>query len=360
MRETLVQCVAGGQEMRRGFFKIIVCIVVAISVFFSHSLIAQAADDLGYFDGSMTFVGLSGLTCSYVSAIGTQVTNPTLYKTASGDLLLGYFVAEFEQGHVYNGYLQFDIPVSYAASATGASYFRISFGSVYQSGDGWYSFTRSAFNSSSESGSASVTAFIGFNNLVISATANYRIPVYLHVDSFSMGTNQNADTFLSLYPSRTSDITNVLYDDLIAGDDAGGDSVQNYIYNQTQIIEKNDQAAMQQQQQIADQQAEQSRQQHEDLVSGYDNSANNNMLQDKDNQLQQMESLQDQAFVNANTGVTDFQSNYDTSVFQQLAPSFMMVSLWFNELWSGMGSFSVILSISLVLCVAGYILKLRR
>ena len=127
------------------------------------------------------------------------------------------------------------------------------------------------------------------------------------------------------------------------------DSTGSLISNQTQ-----------QQQQIADQQAQQSAQQHQDLVNGYDNAANDTMLADKNSVLQGFEQQQDQAIDSGQQYVADFSANYDTAPLQAMAPAFMMISTWFNDLWGGMGNFSTVLIVGLMLCVAGYILKLKH
>lgn len=106
--------------------------------------------------------------------------------------------------------------------------------------------------------------------------------------------------------------------------------------------------------------AEQSKKQHEEIKDGYDNSNDNAMLEDKNQQLTDFEAIQGSAFDSANAGVADFHSSYDTTVFTNLTPSFALIAVWFNTLWSGMGSFSVVLTVSLVLCVAGYILKIKH
>lgn len=127
------------------------------------------------------------------------------------------------------------------------------------------------------------------------------------------------------------------------------DSDGSLIYNQTV-----------QQQQIADQQAQQSEQQHNSLINGYDNAANDNMLSDKNSVLKGFEQQQDQAMSNGQQYVADFSANYDTAPLQAMAPAFMMISTWFNDLWGGMGNFSTVLIVGLMLCVAGYILKLKH
>ena len=115
-----------------------------------------------------------------------------------------------------------------------------------------------------------------------------------------------------------------------------------------------------QQQQIANQQSQQSAQQHDNLVNGYDNAANDSMLADKNSVLQGFEQQQDQAISGGQQYVADYSSSFSTALLQAMAPAFMMISTWFNDLWSGMGNFSTVPVVGLMLCVAGYILKLKH
>lgn len=128
---------------------------------------------------------------------------------------------------------------------------------------------------------------------------------------------------------------------------------------------------MQQQQQIADEQAaisesiaaaqsQQSAEQHQDIVSGYDSAANNDMLAEKNEVLQDFEDQQHSAISSGQQYVSDFSANYDTSTLMAMTPAFSLISTLFNGLWSGMGQFSTVLIVGLMLCVAGYILKLKH
>lgn len=131
-------------------------------------------------------------------------------------------------------------------------------------------------------------------------------------------------------------------------------------YNEGGIITEQGALDREQQKQIADQQAQQSQQQHENLVNGYDNADNNSMLSDKNSVLQGFEQQQNQAISSGQQHISDFSAQYDTAIFSSMAPSFALVSTMFNTLWNGMGQFSTVLIIGLVLCVAGYILKLKH
>lgn len=93
---------------------------------------------------------------------------------------------------------------------------------------------------------------------------------------------------------------------------------------------------------------------------GYDNSSNNDMLNNKNQELADYEAAQDAAFDTANSYVTDYHKNFDPVQFVSLASSFALIQRWFTLLWNGIGPFTPILSISLTLCVAGFILKLKK
>lgn len=197
---------------------------------------------------------------------------------------------------------------------------------------------------------ASYTFNINFNNFQATYDGYVYINVVMH---YNLQLSNSEALHAGYYPAsgvvantHASDWAGTLKD---YATDAIIDSDGSLIKNQTI-----------QQQQIADQQAQQSAQQHDNLVNGYDNAANDNMLADKNSVLQGFEQQQDQAISGGQQYVADYSSSFSTAPLQAMAPAFMMISTWFNDLWSGMGNFSTVLVVGLMLCVAGYILKLKH
>lgn len=353
--------------MRQKLFKIIVAVILVVSVFLCNSLVVLASEDdeewpevPGKFNGSITFGGSSGrmVACSGDAVYAPDSGDLYTDRYYSATYLLGFAVLDLQPGYSYDGYLRFSLSLPYHFSNTSGltnSYFSASISD--SSGSGWSSFGSSSYVSSM-SGAVSLNAYVVLNNYSVSTGVNARFPIYVSISGMTRSRNADLSSVAIICDSPPfPGITNDLWEAAQVND---GSTAQYYIYEQTKLIEKNDKAAMEQQQQIADQQAEQSRQQHENLVNGYDNSSNNTMLEEKNQQLTDLEDLQNSAFDSANAGVMDYQSNYDVTPFVNLAPSFALIQVWFTLLWNGIGPFSPVLAVSLALCVAGYILKIKH
>lgn len=210
---------------------------------------------------------------------------------------------------------------------------------------------------------------VRYNNFSVSTGTSFGVPIYVECDAYtrSLGGYQSG-VMLELQPAFVSLYRNDIWE---AAQVYDGSTTQYYINEQTTVIKEQhneqmqqqieiNQQQMQQQQEIAAAQASQSAKQHEQAINGYDNEANNAMLQDKGSQLAAYEASQGAAFDTGQKYVMDFSTNYSTSAFHNLSPSFILLSGWFNRLWSSLGNFTSILAVALVLCVAGYILKIKH
>lgn len=322
------------------------------------------ANDLGYFDGSYVF-GQTASSNLYLPSVSSPLSsNETKYYSFAGEreVFAGYLTCEFESGHTYSGIISFSLPFTVMAG---------NYISDFRSGSVSFSSHQSLYGGSVEVfvvGNPSVTysnlpysgAFqvrYSFYNFTPNATSDYRFPLYIDVAGTGITSTYPGIFSYTLGFSSPSSYTCGLYDDVLISD---GGSVQWFVDQQTTIIQEDNQAMMQQQESIANAQASQSAQQHEELVSGWDSSASDSMLQSKSDQLASYESQQDSAFNTGQEYVSDFASNYDTSNLNDLKSSFVLLSGWYTSIWNGMGNFSVILAVALVLCVAGYVLKLRK
>lgn len=291
------------------------------------------------------------------------------------------FRLDVERGHTYSGQIEFMLHMEFPDINTlndhQYQYMRVSLSDFEQQSKfegitvSYWGFTN--FSSYSTSGTCDVTVCINFDNYQPTFTDTLNINSMFnltgHIVCLDTVPNTNtANVFPVINCSVSTDWAGELYDyptDAIV--DSDGSLIKNQTEQQAQISLQEmqqqsqiSQQEMQQQQQIADQQAQQSAQQHDDLVNGYDNAANDNMLADKNSVLQGFEQQQDQAISNGQQYIADFSANYDTAPLQAMAPAFMMISTWFNSLWGGMGNFSSVLIVGLMLCVAGYVLKLKH
>lgn len=365
--------------MKSKLYRVILGIVLVVAIFLSHSQVVRAAGDdedwpevPGHYDQPYTFRSYGNVTVTSVSNVFIYPDGTVSYflNNFSNELCIGYFVLSFDPGYSYDGHMQvmLDIPYVYPNTVNLIrSSCSLSLSCITTTGDGWVTYGDSSY--SYDTNSFTIHASLNLNNFSVSTGTVVTFPIncllFGQTAAESLKTSGSA---VSLYPGTASSWVNDMWEAAQAFD---GSTTQYYLYEQTKIIEKNHseqmeqqisiaQQEMKQQQEIAAAQASQSAEQHENLVNGYDNTANNAMLQDKGNQLAAYEASQDAAFDSGQKYVTDFSSQYSTSAFTSLSPSFILLSGWFNRLWSGLGNFTSILTVALVLCVAGYILKIKH
>lgn len=263
-----------------------------------------------------------------------------------------------ERGHTYSGQIYFMLHVNFpdlTNEGITKAYRGVNISGFEQqsSYDGvsvsYYGFVN--FGDGGYSGTCDVTVCVTFDNFQPTFSGDLNVNSMFNISGgvqvrTTVGNTLTAAIWPVFACTVSTDWAGELYD---YPTDAIIDSDGTLIKNQTI-----------QQQQIADQQAQQSAQQHDNLVNGYDNAANDSMLADKNSVLQGFEQQQDDAINSGQQHVADFSAQYDTAIFSSMAPSFALVSTMFNTLWNGMGQFSTVLIIGLVLCVAGYILKLKH
>lgn len=369
--------------MRQRLFKAISCIALMVSVFFCNPLNVLADDSFGgdiVVEGVSQEYDLSTLAelgpndYTGVTSIHTQ-TSYAFYEWSNrnlGDPFENFehftnftvdvpvnFRLDVERGHTYSGQVYFQLHVTFPDPSTSQFVWRYSFvglGGFEQQSlyDGitvsYYGFVN--FGTVMNSGTCDVMLCVTFDNYqptftgTLNVNSSFELVGSLQTMKSPSGQNYAGIPRLYCPCSVSSDWAGELYD---YSTDVIVDSDGSLIKNQTI-----------QQQQIANQQSQQSAQQHDNLVNGYDNAANDNMLADKNSVLKGFEQQQDQAMSDGQQYVADFSANYDTAPLQAMAPAFMMISTWFNDLWGGMGNFSTVLIVGLMLCVAGYILKLKH
>lgn len=347
--------------MRQRLFKIILCVILMVSVFLSHSFVARAdTADVGIVFATPFFQELDSFQYSPNYHAHTYLYRVILPFHFNDNSVRPYVEGRFTSTFSFNFNVRkiANSSVSYTYALDIADFGILGIDSQYYN----LSFSRRPLHFqrvfSTESvgtypisiSSDMVINFFDFPVSTRSLSADYW---FVYVDFYVHA----GDASRNYYSFSLSDLS-------FSGVSQNVFSSSDRLYSDSapivSSIDSNAQKQMEQQQQIADQQAEQSKKQHDELVGGYDSSSNDAMLSDKNQQLLDYEAKQDAAFDSANAGVMDFQQHYDTSVFVNLAPSFALISIWFNSLWGGMGSYSVVLVISLALCVAGYILKIKH
>lgn len=372
--------------MGQRLFKVIFFIALMVSVFFcSVSSVALADEDVGEFIGyidteeNTQYFDLTPLADleedDYTGSALFQVLSQRgsmyfqyAYNDSSADRsdFLGAYVApvyitigfQVERGHTYSGAVSLvgstnvDLDDNFMSSTNATAAHISSF--VF---NGYEEVSPESIDVSiypvlvyQDDGEADYTININFNNYQSTYDGYVYVNVCMNFELSTMVVNSKSEWWLqrsiAVINTHATDWAGTLKD---YATEAIVDSDGSLISNQTQ-----------QQQQIADQQSQQSAQQHENLVNGYDNVANDSMLSDKNSVLQGFEQQQDDAINSGQQHVADFSAQYDTAIFSSMAPSFALVSMMFNSLWNGMGQFSTVLIIGLVLCVAGYILKLKH
>lgn len=127
-------------------------------------------------------------------------------------------------------------------------------------------------------------------------------------------------------------------------------------------IDQNDDAALEQDKQIADQQAAQSSEQHDELVNGYQkdtelDNANTNFDEVYDVTLNVENEFVGACF-ESSYGFVDNFTNLD--IFQSIGSSILFVSTWFTNFWNIGGVFTSGINLCFVLSIAFFVLRLKR
>lgn len=336
--------------MRQKLIKVILIVILSVSVFFSFNLVAFADDSIAEdWDGYFEFDSSPVMMVEFVAS--NNLNNSTAYTGKwSGSTTARLTIRGLQQGYSYTGFGYIDVPYERMYYDQTALYSTANiFCTDVLTPDG-ISISFFQIHSSDASLSQTLRIYFYFNNYYHVPKENYAIVSF--VTNIEQGVTTTSGGSIQAYYFRSAP------DDY---DWAGTITFQplNADPNISDVYYMGEQQ-MQQQQQIADQQAQQSAQQHDNLVNGYDNAANDSMLADKNSVLQGFEQQQHDAINSGQQYVADFSAQYDTAIFSSIAPSFALVSTMFNTLWNGMGQFSTVLIIGLVLCVAGYILKLKH
>lgn len=308
------------------------------------SLALEPDDFLGDFSLSLSnnfFVAnQSSLSLDNGSYTATYVADVTVRAGLSG----------LKPGYSYYGSVGNYVILSYTPSSLISSYrvFCSAYGDSTPDNVTTYTTFQSASNPSVYDNSLGISAqFFYF----VPVRTTFYFDVYMHV-YVTLQSTSVPPAYVRLNVSYASDFSSSLKFVL----PTNTDSVLGGLYDVNDTL----QSQMQQQESIAAAQESAAQARQDQLVNGYDSAANDSMLADRGSQLGAYEAQQDSAFQMGQGFITDFSSNYSTSAFTAMSPSFILISDWFNQIWAGMGSFTVLLSVGLVLCVAGYILKLRK
>lgn len=350
--------------MKKKIFKISFAVFVAVSMFFVTSIPVLAVDELGKFDGSYAFSPNTAGTSIAITATGilNNQTN-SYYHYAKETFMVGRFVLDLEEGHIYSGTMSCNLDLSStiwnSSGSVSVTSSTVSFSVVPLSGPGWYvsgaSFTGGAPNGE---GSGNPLARVVFNNFTVSSNVTVTIPVYISFTQ-SYVTNQslgNSQAYITSSPVST--VYNDLYDDILSQD---GSSVQDSIYQQQQNDNANTQEIIDNQNQIAQEQASQSAQQHDELINGWDSSGASSTQESQQAQLEDFENQQDSAMDDAQGNIDGFtEDNFNTDAFTDNIMAIGVVSTIFNGFWMSFGQYTVYLVLCLTIGVAGYILKVRR
>lgn len=353
--------------MRQRLFKIILCMILMVSVFLSHSLVAVAADgeedwpDVpGHFDGPYIFHGFLGRSVPISSDVYTVDDNTYFYtRSFSGDFTVGYLSLELQSGYSYDGTIKFLLTVPYSFSNLDAllsSYISISVLSC--SGSGWVSYGRSALSRVAGSGSLAVEVTVQLNNYSVSTGVDVLIPIMVSVSGFARGESFTSPVTLDLGSPTASAYTNNLWEAAQAYD---GSTVQYYIYEQTKLIEKNDKAAMEQQQQIADQQAEQSRQQHDEQLHGFQDDAYNGAVSSAGGTVNDYVAAEGELMDSQHQQINDYaDQNFNTGLIANYTTAIASVSTWYTQIWMSFGDFKTVFTVILSLGIAAALIGLKR
>lgn len=364
--------------MRRKLLKVMVAVILMVSVFLCNSFVSEAASAPGPFDnyisiGSASTSGNLMLTFGYQTY--DQVNYPdgpfrNVYSYSGTSVYVIRITNNYSSTLYFNGFYSIYLYYSYVVpnNVNGSS---VAIYGSHSSGEGYVAYTMPEVVSVSSGSPSPVFCRLYLSDFAIAPGTTAAFPVtcdlegYVYLDTRTSNAGYRP-SYISVNFSTASDFSDrmTITDKPLGSAGYISDNVGAFIDNSTTTIinnaDDNNKAVMEQQQQIADQQAEQSRQQHNEQLRGYDNSSDNAMLDNKNQELTDLENMQDSAFDSANAGVIDYQKNYDVTPFVNLAPSFALIQVWFTLLWSGIGPFAPVLAVSLSLCVAGYIIKIKH
>lgn len=348
--------------MRQRLFKIMVCVILMVSVFLSHSLVAVAADDLGKFDGTMSFVFVNPrVVCNFNSYIPDSAsTGERLSAFASGDFVIGYFVMELDAGHAYSGTLKFNYSSSFSIANTSDVWCTgFSLNGVSTSGPSWNSFSSGGYAAGVTVASTSCSAYLVLNNYSVSTTCNVYFPIMMSLNMYSVGTSVLSPVLVSVTGSGSvGNIAVDLYDAVQVSD---GSTIQYYINEQTMIMEKNDKVMMQQQQQIADQQAEQSRQQHDEQLHGFQDDAYNGAVSSAGGTVNDYVAAEGELMDSQHQQINDYaDQNFNTGLIANYTTAIASVSTWYTQIWMSFGDFKTVFTVILSLGIAAALIGLKR
>lgn len=107
---------------------------------------------------------------------------------------------------------------------------------------------------------------------------------------------------------------------------------------------------LQQQESIAQEQAEQSSKEHDDLMNGYDSSQAESNQSAFNDSLSDFESQEGAILDHAMGDINNVE--LDTSVFEQLVPTFELIRVVFMAIVNALGDFGVLITITLSICLA--------
>lgn len=377
--------------MRQRLIKAIYCIALSVSVFFCTYSISLAAEqeeetevsdsevigqveligDIATFstgDDGMENVYQGAVTMQVYNAVGvvnfTNMTGSELtLKTgfSSFDMVIPVvFRMEVERGHTYSGQISFPVTLDIHATdgTTGHSerwarfgIFDVDLVSEYENVALSY-YDYQPIYTTFENGSTGVWVNFVMNNFQSSfdGTLTLNAHLYFKASTQTLETTQVKMAYVPLFTLTASiptDYAGDLYDYPTA---VITDSTGSLISNQTQ-----------QQQQIADQQAQQSAQQHEDLKNGFQDDTYNSNVSNAGSSIDNYVNLESDLMNDKNQQVVNYADQaFKLDSVQPYANAILACSTFYTAIWNSFGEFNIVFVVILALGVAGLVLGLTR
>lgn len=136
-----------------------------------------------------------------------------------------------------------------------------------------------------------------------------------------------------------------------------GDVADRIIANQNQVSTNE----MQQQQQIANLQSQQSAQQHEDLKNGFKDDTYTSNVSNAGNTVDNYISLESDLMQSQNQALSDYvDSAFNANTMSPYVNAIAMVSTWYTWIWNAFGEFNVGFVVALAVGVACLIIGIRK
>lgn len=328
-------------------FKILISVSLAVAVFML-PLGTAYADESEYWSGSF---GASGNVCVMNwNSDPVYLPDTTAYRaTYSGTTTMRVQMNNVQKGHTYSGIAYFDIPFTRQFAQEG------------------YLYGRAGLYCSEVSAPDGIS--LGFQLLSDDFVENWTVRVYVYLDEFYV--SQESNVIFSFNVNVTQSVLtssggyledNYYWIGEYNGEYAGT-VIDSVIDSNSQVGAAYDvgQQQMNQQEQIAQEQAardesiaaeqaSQSAQQHDEVVNGFDNSEAEVGQEEFDTALNDFHDRESDILDGAMTDINAVE--LDTSVFDNLVPTFEFIRLVFMSIVTATGDFGILITITLSICLA--------